>query len=268
MRDYRAVPRPQPWTKPISYPECPDGWRTGPPDFVGVGVQRAGTSWWYRGAIMAHPGVVTGTGTGKELHYFDRFWDGAEPEGWIDDYYRLFPRPEGKITGEWTPRYLADFWALGMLRRAAPEARILVTLRDPVERYLSGLAHARQRWEGADEPLELAEATEALWRGFYFQQLTRLFELFPRERVLVLQFERLHADTAAELERTTEFLGLPSYATPPERLAEHKEPRAKGRKPELTDSMREELVARYREDVARLADLCPELDIGLWRHFG
>lgn len=211
--------------------------------------------------------MAKGNGTGKELHYFDRFWAGADEERMIADYHRLFPRPEGKIAGEWTPRYLSDFWALGMLHRAAPDARILVMLRDPVERFLSGLAHARQRWESAGAALELAEATEALWRGFYFQQLRRLFELYPREQVLVLQFERCLAAPEEELRRTTDFLGLEPHAEVPERLSHHQTPRAKGKKIELTERLRTELVARYREDVERLAELCPELDVGLWKHF-
>jgi hypothetical protein len=269
MAHYSVTPvaRPQPWTQPIEFPECPPGWRTGPPDFVGVGVQRAGTSWWYRGAIRPHARVAKGNGTGKELHFFDRFWPGAQPEYSLEDYHRLFPRPEGTIAGEWTPRYLADFWSLGLLRQAAPDARILVLLRDPVARFLSGVAHARQRWEGSGEALELAELNEALWRGFYYEQLRHLFEIYPREQVLVLQFERCVAEPQRELRRTTDFLGLEPYDEPPERLGKHSTPKAAGRKPELTPELREQLIARYRDDVARLADLCPEIDVALWPNF-
>jgi hypothetical protein len=261
------MPRPQAWIKPIEFPECPPGWRTGPPDFVGVGVQRSGTTWWYRGAIRPHPRVAKGNGTGKELHFFDRFWPGAETKYTLEDYHRLFPRPPGKITGEWTPRYLADAWALEMLRRVAPEARILVMLRDPVARFMSGVAHARKRWNGWGEPLELSELSDALWRGFYHVQLRRLFELFPREQVLVLQYERCVAETMRELRRTTDFLGIEPYDEPPARLDKHVQAKAASFKPELTPELREELIARYRDDVARLAALCPEIDVELWPNF-
>ena len=93
------------WAEPVEPPDCPPGWTTGPPDFVGIGAQRCGTSWWYRG-LEAHPGVARVKGRRKELHYFNRFWDGAVPEDMAAGYRALFPRPEGALVGEWTPRYL------------------------------------------------------------------------------------------------------------------------------------------------------------------
>ena len=136
-----SAPTPR-WAEPIEVPECPPGWRTGPPDFVGIGAQRSGTSWWYRG-IEAHPNVVRIKGQRKELHYFNRFWDGDVPPDFADRYASLFPRPEGKLSGEWTPRYMHDYWSLPLLREAAPDARILVILRDPVERALSPYSFIR-----------------------------------------------------------------------------------------------------------------------------
>ena len=58
----------------------------------------------------------------KELHYFDQFWDGRRARR----LRRALPpatsrRPEGTITGEWTPRYMHDHWSMRLLREAAPE---------------------------------------------------------------------------------------------------------------------------------------------------
>src|SRR5437660_746473 len=47
-------------------------WTAGPPDWVGVGVQRAGTSWW-QSLLEAHPDVHGRGWPDKELHFFDRF---------------------------------------------------------------------------------------------------------------------------------------------------------------------------------------------------
>src|SRR5213595_3311651 len=85
------IPR---WMQPLEAPECPPGWRTGPPDFVGVGAQRCGTSWWYRGTIRSHPQVVRIAKPGKELHYFDRFW-GGEPPRLRRALSRAVPTPGG-----------------------------------------------------------------------------------------------------------------------------------------------------------------------------
>ncbi|HTY97786.1 MAG TPA: hypothetical protein VMB91_12145, partial [Solirubrobacteraceae bacterium] len=56
-------------------PQTPAGWRTGPPDFVGVGFQRCGTTRWYN-LITAHPEVARPVAM-KELHFFDRFYSGG-----------------------------------------------------------------------------------------------------------------------------------------------------------------------------------------------
>jgi hypothetical protein len=251
--------------QPLEAPECPPGWRTGPPDFVGVGAQRCGTSWWYRGTIRSHPHVVRIAKPGKELHYFDRFWSGGPPADFVEGYHALFPRPEGAITGEWTPRYMVDFWSMRLLHEAAPQARLLIMLRDPIERLRSGIQRERMLADEAGVPFELAHLSEAVYRGLYYEQVRGVFELCPREQVLVLQFERCRADPMGEMRRTQEFLGLEPLTEIPEKLAQHKRP--PGTRPELSEARAEELRRRFRDDVARLAGLCPELDLELWPNF-
>lgn len=257
-----STPTPR-WAQPIDVPPCPEGWRTGPPDFVGIGAQRSGTSWWYRG-IEAHPEVVRIKGQRKELHYFNRFWSGEVPTDFAERYHSLFPRPDGKLSGEWTPRYMHDYWSLPLLREAAPEARILVILRDPVDRYRSGAARMVRLAEEQRRPLRMIEITDALWRSFYHEQLKRAFELYPREQVLVLQFERCRADPAREMERTCRFLGLEPFEELPSQLVRERSPRDK---PAFPDRTREELVARLADDVRKLAATCPEIDLSLWPNF-
>jgi sulfotransferase family protein len=256
------IPR---WMQQLEPPDCPAGWRTGPPDFVGVGAQRCGTSWWYRGTIRSHPDVVRVAKPGKELHYFDRFWSGDVPADYVDRYRALFPRPERAITGEWTPRYMVDFWTMRLLRGAAPDARLLIMLRDPIERLRSGIQRERMLADDAGAPFELAHMSEAVYRGLYYDQVVGVLELYPRERVLILQFERCRSDPIGEMRRTQEFLGLEPLTEMPEKLAQHKRP--PGTKPELSEERRDELVRRFRDDVARLAGLCPEIDLELWPNF-
>jgi Sulfotransferase domain len=250
--------------RPLEPPECPAGWRTGPPDFVGVGAQRAGTSWWYR-AIEDHPRVVRIEGQAKELHFFGRFWQGDVPDDLAERYRRFFPRPSDAITGEWTPRYMYDFWSLRLLALCAPDARILVLLRDPVERYLSGLARQIRLAEEAEQPINLMMLADALARGLYHQQLRRVFEFFARERVLILQYERCVAEPAGELAATCRFLGLEPFGELPPRATERRRP--PNPKPRLDDAMRADLVGRLEDDVARLIELCPEVEVSLWPNF-
>lgn len=250
----------RPWHAPLEIPDCPEGWTTGPPDYVGIGAQRCGTSWWYD-AMRRHPAIERSP-LGKEVHYFDRFWQGDAPDEIASEYASLFPRPPGQITGEWTPRYLAAFWAAPLLRKAAPDARLLVMLRDPVARYRSAVARLHRMAEERGERVLLASVADATWRGFYHEQLRRVFELFGTEQVLVLQFERCVQDPVGEMERTWHFLGLEPPPNVPGRLLKHKQ--AGRNTPELLPAVSQELAQRYREDAGRLAELCPEIDLSLW----
>lgn len=251
------------WAESVKVPECPEGWTIAPPDFVGIGAQRSGTSWWYSG-IEAQPQVVRVPKRRKELHYFNRFWSGEVPSDLASEYHSLFPRPPGQLAGEWTPRYMYDYWAVPLLREAAPDTRLLVLLRDPVERYRSGLAFAVNRARRAGTPPRLAALGDAVWRGFYAEQLRHVFRYFPRDQVLVLQFERCRRDPLGELRRTCAFLDIDLPDELPEEMTREREPQVKA---ELSDSVRAELVARLEQDVAALAVLCPEIDISLWPNF-
>lgn len=258
---------PQRYLLPIEDPEVPAGWTTGPPDVVGIGAQRAGTTWWWRGAIRTHPGFVREAKPGKELHFFDRFWDGREiPADLAESYARQFPRPEGAITGEWTPRYMHDFWTLPLLCRAAPEARILVMLRDPVERYRSGIAREQRLADERGEPLEIAIVGDAVYRSLYSPQLERVFELYPRERVLVLQHERCAAEPLAEMQRNQAFLGLEPLSEMPDLLVRQHKPSQNKR--DLPGELTAELIGRLADDAHRTAELCPEIELGLWPSVG
>jgi hypothetical protein len=243
-------------------PVTKEGWTYGPPDFVGVGAQKAGTSWWYS-LIARHPGVHHRGSRTKELHYFDRFFGAPFGPEDVEEYHRQFPRPPGTIAGEWTPGYLSDFWMPPLLRRAAPDARLLVILRDPVERYRSGLTHTAGL---SRDPLRRADAIGGFVRGLYARQLEGLWRHFPREQVLVLQYERCQKDTAAELGRTLSFLGLDPTAVPVVDL-ERRVNETVIPKVEIPADVGAALTEEYRADVARLCDLVPELDLSLWPNF-
>jgi hypothetical protein len=246
-------------------PPIPAGWTIAPPDFVGVGTTRAGTTWW-DALIHAHPGVARAGGTPKEIHFFDRFWKGDCSEADLAAYHAYFPRPAGAIAGEWTPGYLGDPWIPPLLRRAAPDARLLVLLRDPVERFRSERATAAAGGSRAGAPAipPRVAANAAFGRGLYADQLLRLWRAFPREQVLVLQLERCVREPDAQLRRTFAFLGLDPSAADAIDAAAAGDVR-RGPRADLTLEQQTTLIARYAPENARLAALLgDDLDLSLW----
>jgi hypothetical protein len=251
-------------------PEVPAGWQIGPPDFVIIGAQKSGTTWW-QGLIEEHPDVVRPPGQRRELHYFDHFWDRWPSDADFDRYLRYFPRPEGSLVGEKTPGYLYQPWVAPELAHVAPDARLIVLMRDPVERYASGLgllqrAGALKGEIGAGEiGMREHRIGEAIERGRYATQLAWWLERYPRDLILLLQYERCVADTQGQLTRTFQFLGLPDHRASADEVARTR--KKSGARPPVPAEMRHLLAEYYRADVARLLELEPELDLALWKNF-
>ena len=228
------------------------------PDFVGIGAQKAGTTWWYD-VVCAHPRVYTRADIHKERHYFGRFATVPFGPAERERYAQWFPRPPGRMGGEWTPDYLHLPWVPPLMAQAAPAARLLVLVRDPVERFRSGLAHYR-RDRGR---LDVDAYQDAVTRGLYHSALCRWLRHFEAGQILVLQYEACAADPEEQLARTLEFLGLDPFrhddiATPVNATAHSVD---------LDPDVRRRLVEVYTADVRALCKSFPELDLGLWPNF-
>ena len=210
--------------------------------------------------MQAHPDVHRPPGARpKELHYFAPYWHRPFTDEAVRDYAEFFPRPEGGLAGEWTPRYMADFWTPALLARVAPEAKLLVLLRDPIDRYLSGITFNASH--GA--PRHPVIALESAWRGLYHAQLSNVLEHFPRERVLVQQYERCRTDPDGEIARTYRFLGLDPTHVPTDIRAHVN--RTEVSKEETPDEVIAALQVFYERDTAQLLEAFPEIDGALWR---
>jgi hypothetical protein len=246
-------------------PAGPAGWHAGPPDFVGVGTIRSGTTWWHY-LIGCHPDVSRPPSRPKEVHYFDQFGDSRlRPDPKV--YYAYFPRPAGKQCGEWTPRYMFDEWTPPLLARLAPAARLLVLVRDPIERMVSALTYIGEKQRsasGGSGPPGDAIINREFIRSLYWYQLRNVLEHFPREQLLVLQYERCVRDTRKEAERTFQFLGLDPARLP--LTTEHTRPRNATRVPKITvdHELGEESRETLRSQLRALAGHFPEIDLSLW----
>jgi hypothetical protein len=255
---------------PFAPPPAGPGWAPGPPDFVGIGAMRSGTTWWWS-VLMGHPGIAAPAQdasaarshgrayANKEFHFFDHHGrvETIDPAA----YYRYFPRPPGLLAGEWTPRYMYDFWTPPMLGSVAPKAKLLVMLRDPLDRFCSGLSRF-SRWglDVADPALH----HDQFARGLYWQQLANVLGYFPREQLLVLQYERCLRDFTAQAHRTFAFLGLDPAAWQPPADPTARVGIVTGT-PAVPDPATRDAIRRaYQPDLSQLFATFPDLDPALW----
>ena len=240
-------------------PRAEPGQVTGPPDFVGIGVQKAGTTWWYD-AVCAHPDVFSRAGIHKERHFFGRYATRPFGPQECSRLPRVVPpsiRPaDRRVDARLHPSPVGP----GTPGSSRPRARLLVLLRDPVDRFRSGLAH-RRRDRGR---LTVEAWQEGIERGFYDQALHRWLAHFPPEQILVLQYEHCVADPTGQLARTYRFLELEPFV--PTALGDRVNATARTLDA-LDDDVRGRLIELYTPDVRALATHFSEVDLSAWPNF-
>ncbi|MGC9360471.1 MAG: sulfotransferase family protein [Anaerolineae bacterium] len=203
------------------------------PDYVIIGAQKAGTTSLQK-ALARHPDVCTSLV--KEVHYFDLHYD--QGERWYRAHFcrdvsqaRAEKPGHPVVTGEATPFYLAHPMAAERAAHTIPDARLIVLLRDPVERAYSQYAHevrlghehatvhnafARELALGADDerigPLGIDAWTLShrsyLYRGLYAKQLAAWFARFDADQFLILRSEDYFAEPVETLDQVCAFLGV------------------------------------------------------------
>ncbi len=244
------------------------------PDFVIAGAQRAGTTSLYR-YLVQHPDVGA-VRLGKGVHYFDT--NATASMGWYRAHFPIDPDRvplwKGPHTvGEGSPYYMFHPAAPGRIKAALPDARVIVVLRDPIERAHSQWAHesARQfetldfaaalraeegRLEGEEARLLADPAATSFShqhhsyasRGQYATQIQRLWNTFGPDRVLALSAASMFADPHTAYTRTLEFLGLPRHT------AVYEVHNARSYPP-IDDDATRFLDARLAESNERLVDM-------------
>jgi hypothetical protein len=239
------------------------------PSFLIIGSQKCGTTSLYR-YLVQHPDVIRPLK--KEIHFFDQHYDKGYT--WYRRHFVAGTRLQShrhRIAGEATPYYIFHPHAPARVRRDCQDVKLIVMLRDPVERAYS---HYKHHVKLKKETLSFGDAVEAepgriageferllandtyhsqplqmfsyLSRGIYADQIKRWMDCFSKERMLILQSEAFFADPKGQYEAVLDFLGLPSY-----RLADYAQFNA-GDRSRLPADLHARLSAYFRPHNQRL----------------
>lgn len=200
-------------------------------DFLIAGVQKSGTTALHHFLRQHHQIFMPKQ---KELHFFDN-----ESIDWINpDYDSLYHKHFSdaltqNLFGEATPVY--TYWQPSMFRiyQYNPSIKIIVVFRDPVARAYS---HWRMETTRGTETLHFSEAIRIgrkrvieqanvnglnktysyVERGFYAEQIERLFYYFQRNQILIMQKKNLEINFQKALNQITSFLNIEEYKEYPE----------------------------------------------------
>lgn len=201
------------------------------PSFICIGAMKAGTSslaaW-----LFQHPNIQRPIRTRKEINYFDIHYQKG-----LKWYQACFPTAkslhEGKITGDISPGYLFHPNAAKRISEILPDAKIIVLLRNPVNRAISHYFHEiRHKNEDLDilkafetEESRIAPELDYLQnhpdysspnlrrfsykqRGHYSDQIQRFFQYFPKKNFLIIKSEDLFQNPEGNIKEVYKFLNV------------------------------------------------------------
>ncbi len=202
------------------------------PNFIVIGAAKAGTTalYWY---LSEHPAVFMSRV--KETNYFAYGVDGEGrlmygdpdvhrfPVTSLAEYEQLFSEAGGaEAVGEASPIYLECPQSAGRIRAALPAARLVCSLRHPVDRaYADYLMYLWRRGRRFEPERDLTAGSvwarpDSRWMRVsrYHEQLSRYFERFPREQIHVFLIEDLKRDAAGAVQDVYRFLAIDSTFVP------------------------------------------------------
>jgi hypothetical protein len=240
-------------------------------DFIIAGAQKAGTSA-LADFLETHPNV--------QMPHKDELHRTVQPARHFFDNEEHFAKAEidyaplergcvrkrpSNLLGSCTPIYIYWKTAMERIRNYNDKIKLVILLRDPANRafshwnmqrdrnlesldFLDAVRAEKQRAEAA-RPLQLRKYSY-VDRGFYADQIERVFRFFPVEQVQVIKFENFRHDPRATMDATCKFLGLE-----PLKKIDNRENNSTPYARKMAAAERQSLVDLYRRDIDRLEKL-------------
>jgi hypothetical protein len=283
------------------------------PNFIIIGVAKGGTTSLYH-YLDQHPQVFMSPI--KETNFFACEEGRTESQTGemhpphapyyraktLKEYEALFAGVTNEIAiGEASPRYFGCPTTPQRIRDCLPDVKLVASLRNPADRAFSGfLMRVRKGRAALDIPQRLTTESHHVQEGFYYNQLKRYFDVFPKDQIKICLFEDFKEDPAQVVQDLFKFLGVDTNyaldtsvrhnpgAIPRSRLlnrlfyhpalismaksilpesvqglAKRVTQQNLKSPPEFPASLRAELLRLYRTDILKLQELL-DRDLSIW----
>lgn len=207
----------------IAYPQLassyPQVTNNKPPHFIVIGASKCGTTSLYK-YLGQHSQVLPPIN--KEIDFFNFNYE--QGKDWYFAHFLVLPQEQGFITGEASPSYFSYPNVDRRIRELIPQIKLIVLLRNPVERVISHYHHCIR--EGAERdslesalnselkiikkatPSQLSYFEGYLGIGLYVYKLRRWLSLFPPEQFLIIRSEDLYENPPEIMAQTYDFLNI------------------------------------------------------------
>ena len=203
------------------------------PDFLIIGVQRAGTTSLYQ-YLIRHPQILV-THPSRETYYFDVEENYQKGFGWYLGHFPLKFQKKDQLTFEASPSYLYYKHIPQRIKQDLGQIKMIAILRNPAERAYSSWQmyhsyssnphkHLRERADQRRFSEAIAQELNPdsntvkypynyIDRGKYVEQLKNYYQYFNRENILVIQFEQMKTDLELVLRKVCGFLEIDCFSS-------------------------------------------------------
>jgi len=177
-----------------------------------VGAGKAGTTW-LQACFDEHPDLYVNPK--KELNYFSLDY---QKDVTYYDYFKK-AEPNQKLA-DVSPTYISEKEGPARIHQYNPEAKIIIKLRNPVDRAFSHYVMLRRSNHVSENMLEEITNNEThlsksmLEGGMYYTQVTNFQQYFKPENILILFYEDLKKDPVVYWERILKFIDVDTEFKP------------------------------------------------------
>lgn len=171
--------------------------------FLGIGAQKCATTWLHQ-ALQAHPEL--NLPQQKEINFFSYHYD--QGSYWYHQQFEALPL----IRGEISPSYLPDHRAPERAYKYNPNLKIILMLRDPIDRAFSHHLHLirTQVLTGEQTIFEKGLAANPMYieQSLYAKHLKNWLNYFPKEQIYWIFQEDLKTNHQDKYQALCQFLGI------------------------------------------------------------
>jgi hypothetical protein len=185
-------------------------------DFIGIGVARCGTTWLVK-CLNEHPKVSLPKE--RELAYFSTnpLWrtttNHNRGEKWLKNCFTH--STVDQIKGEFTTTYISDPSSPGLIKERNPDAKFIISFRNPVDRLYSFYYMIKRLYPGTSTFEEFIECNKMyVESGFYYSQTLRFLNYFDKDKFFFIVYEDIVSEPDVVIKKLYDFLEVDSEFVP------------------------------------------------------
>ena len=183
------------------------------PNFIGIGAPKSGTTWLFK-CLQEHPEVYIPSA--KELNFFNYLTiDGRWEE--YEQYFANIPPGCYEAIGEISTRYLDSPRAPQRIKEYIPEARLFVSLRNPIDQVYSHYWHLSSQnfhqWDTAKIPQSFEASLDQyedklLFPALYYRHIQNWLSYFELSQLHIILFDEISNNPHKVFSNLCEFLKI------------------------------------------------------------